>query len=80
MEVGYDAKIEPHLLLMVREMNKTYTVEVALKMNQHLMSLTKGDPGRLRIESRGNGRRGWARNCGKTSRVRGFWRPIVQSD
>ena len=35
VEVAYDVTIEPHPLLMVREMNTTYTVEVWLKRNQH---------------------------------------------
>ena len=35
MEVAYDARIEPHALLMVREWNSRYTVEVALKRSQH---------------------------------------------
>ena len=35
MEVAYFAKVEPQPLRMVREMNKTYTVEVELEINQH---------------------------------------------
>ena len=35
VDVAYDAKTEPHPLLMVREMKRTYTVEIALKKNQH---------------------------------------------
>ena len=42
MEVAYDVTIEPHPLLMVRETNTTYTVEVALKRNQHFDVLDQG--------------------------------------
>ena len=42
MEVAYDVTIEPHALLMVRETNKTYTVEVLLKRSQHLDVFDQG--------------------------------------
>ena len=33
MEVAYSAKVEPQPLIMVREINKTYTVEGRLEID-----------------------------------------------